>query len=138
MKGDFYIEQLALSWGTAPERFQNYPHLKFSVSGLHASRFLCFSACTTPQGSAMPPSSAAPHHQGPETDICPQQIPSVLPLSCPPLEPDFKEKSNGAKGDKIKTHCCCLWRRQWHPTPTLLPGKSQGQRSLVGCRPRVC
>ena len=27
------------------------------------------------------------------------------------------------------------WRRQWHPTPVLLPGKSHGQRSLVGCRP---
>ena len=26
-------------------------------------------------------------------------------------------------------------RRQWHPTPVLLPGKSQGQRSLVGCSP---
>ena len=26
-----------------------------------------------------------------------------------------------------------LWRRQWHPTPALLPGKSHGQRSLVGC-----
>ena len=27
------------------------------------------------------------------------------------------------------------WRRQWHPTPVLLPGKSHGWRSLVGCRP---
>ena len=26
-------------------------------------------------------------------------------------------------------------RRQWHPTPLLLPGKSHGQRSLVGCSP---
>ena len=26
-------------------------------------------------------------------------------------------------------------RRQWHPTPVLLPGKSHGQRSLVGCHP---
>ena len=26
-------------------------------------------------------------------------------------------------------------RRQWHPTPVLLPGKSYGQRSLVGCSP---
>ena len=26
-------------------------------------------------------------------------------------------------------------RRQWHPTPVLLPGKSHGRRSLVGCRP---
>ena len=24
-------------------------------------------------------------------------------------------------------------RRQWHPTPVLLPGKSHGQRRLVGC-----
>ena len=26
-------------------------------------------------------------------------------------------------------------RRQWHPTPVLLPGKSDGWRSLVGCSP---
>ena len=26
-------------------------------------------------------------------------------------------------------------RRQWHPTPILLPGKSHGRRSLVGCGP---
>ena len=26
-------------------------------------------------------------------------------------------------------------RRQWHPTLVLLPGKSHGQRSLVGCSP---
>ena len=26
-------------------------------------------------------------------------------------------------------------RRQWHPTPVLLPGNSHGQRSLVGCSP---
>ena len=25
--------------------------------------------------------------------------------------------------------------RQWHPTPVLLPGKSHGLRSLVGCSP---
>ena len=26
-------------------------------------------------------------------------------------------------------------RRQWHSTPVLLPGKSHGRRSLVGCSP---
>ena len=26
-------------------------------------------------------------------------------------------------------------RRQWHPTPVLLPGKSHGRRSLLGCSP---
>ena len=25
--------------------------------------------------------------------------------------------------------------RAWHPTPVLLPGKSHGRRSLVGCSP---
>ena len=28
-----------------------------------------------------------------------------------------------------------IWRRQWHPTPVLLPGKFHGWRSLVGCIP---
>ena len=27
------------------------------------------------------------------------------------------------------------WRRKWQPTPVLLPGKSHGRRSLVGCSP---
>ena len=27
------------------------------------------------------------------------------------------------------------WRRQWHPTPVLLAGKSHGRRSLVGSSP---
>ena len=28
-----------------------------------------------------------------------------------------------------------IWRRQWHPTPVLLPGKSHGWRSLLGGSP---
>ena len=32
-------------------------------------------------------------------------------------------------------HRMLLWRRQWHPTPVLLPGKSHGRRSLAGCSP---
>ena len=28
-----------------------------------------------------------------------------------------------------------LWRRQWQPTPVLLPGKYHGWRSLIGCSP---
>ena len=30
------------------------------------------------------------------------------------------------------------WRRKRQPTPVFLPGKSHGQRSLVGCSPWVC
>ena len=32
----------------------------------------------------------------------------------------------------------CHRRRQWQPTPVLLPGKSHGQRSLVGYSPWSC
>ena len=54
------------------------------------------------------------------------------------------------EGFFLGVHCCYLscyffsfWlysaavsrTRQWHPTPVLLPGKSHGQRSLVGCSP---
>ena len=38
-------------------------------------------------------------------------------------------------GRKLMTNLDSIWRRQWHPTPVLLPGKSHGWRSLVGCSP---
>ena len=28
-----------------------------------------------------------------------------------------------------------IWKRQWHPTPVILPGKSRGWKGLVGCSP---
>ena len=31
-----------------------------------------------------------------------------------------------------------LWRRKWQLTPVLLPGKFNGQKSLVGYSPRGC
>ena len=36
---------------------------------------------------------------------------------------------------KLKKVGIITWRRQWHPTPVLLPGKSHGWKSLVGCSP---
>ena len=64
-------------------------------------------------------------------------------------------KPTSVKGTRQKEDSCCVrgeWnvsslklslllsnivfrRRQWHSTPVLLPGKSHGQRSLVGCSP---
>ena len=38
-------------------------------------------------------------------------------------------------GCQIRGREVLFWRRQWHPTPVLLPGKSNGRRSLVGCSP---
>ena len=34
----------------------------------------------------------------------------------------------------VMVPCALCWRRKWQPTPIFLPGESQGQRSLVGCR----
>ena len=34
----------------------------------------------------------------------------------------------------IRGNRALKWRRKWQPTPVFLPGESQGQRSLVGCR----
>ena len=38
----------------------------------------------------------------------------------------------------VRYHCTPIRRRQWHPTPVLLPRKSHGQRSLEGCSPWGC
>ena len=35
----------------------------------------------------------------------------------------------------LYTHIVQYWRRQWQPTPVLLPRKSHGRRSLVGFSP---
>ena len=48
--------------------------------------------------------------------------------------PQAEKHNHHRAGTNIK---CCrkTRRRRWHPTPVLLPGKSQGWRSLVGCSP---
>ena len=60
------------------------------------------------------------------------------------LEPECEGGSTEKRGWSMESCTDCggfvchvkkfgLWRRQWHPTPVLLPGKSHGWRSLVGC-----
>ena len=66
-------------------------------------------------------------------------------LTCRPpdgrsLQPPLLKKEGALRRCTV-----CTWlkkarqegkaRRQWHPTPVLLPGKSHGWRSLVGCSP---
>ena len=53
-------------------------------------------------------------------------------------------KSRTRLNDWTETELSCKglvenwWRRQWHPTPVLSPGKSRGRRSLVGYSPWGC
>ena len=46
----------------------------------------------------------------------------------------FKKKSKWPQF-KDSIILCITRRRRWHPTPVLLPGKSNGRRGLVGCSP---
>ena len=51
---------------------------------------------------------------------------------------DIKTKTGKYVSKDIEKleHCYIISRRrQWHPTPVLLPRKSHGRRSLVGCSP---
>ena len=53
----------------------------------------------------------------------------------PDVQAGFR-KGRGTR-DQIANIYQITRRRQWHPTPVLLPGKSHGWRSLEGCSPRV-
>ena len=55
----------------------------------------------------------------------------VLLKTCPRAPPGGQMRLSSKK---LKSKAAC-WRRQWHPTPVLLPGESHEQRSLVGCSP---
>ena len=44
-------------------------------------------------------------------------------------------RSNQSILKEISSEYSLQRRRQWHPTPVLLPWKSYGRRSLVGCSP---
>ena len=54
-------------------------------------------------------------------------------------EMSFIEKIKTSEND-VNLGCTShfVQRRQWHPTPVLLPGQSPGQRSVVGCSPCDC
>ena len=56
------------------------------------------------------------------------------PLQCSCLENPMDGGAWWALVHGVARSVSVHWRRQWHPTPVLLPGESQGRGSLVGCR----
>ena len=53
-----------------------------------------------------------------------------------PCSPRDSQESSAPEFESINSMALSFpRRRQWHPTPVLLPGKSHGWRSLVGCSP---
>ena len=76
--------------------------------------------------------------------VCKQMLFSCLPGSAPlclKLGKHKKKKTPQLLGQVFLTKYKLLihvgWRRKWQSTPVFLPGKSHGQRSLVGYSPWV-
>ena len=77
-------------------------------------------------------------HQAPLSVGFPRQeywsgLPFPSPVDCP--DPGITRASPAWQADSLPESHLGSWRRQWHPTPVLLPGKSHGWKSLVGCSP---
>ena len=114
--------------GLAPLAISPHPNQFSSVQSL--SRVLLF---VTPLIAACQASLSITNSQSPPK---PMSTESVMPsnhlilchplLLLPSIFPSIRVFSNES--------ALCIWRRQWQPTPVLLPGESQGQGSLVGCR----
>ena len=51
---------------------------------------------------------------------------------------EYKQRHLGAVESSLEEGRLYLRRRQWHPTPVLLPGKSHGWRNLEGYSPWGC
>ena len=65
------------------------------------------------------------------------QLSPYLPLSSGLISPDTQDALSGSHktfSSELQSPGSSVFRG-WHHTPVLLPGKSHGQRSLVGCGP---
>ena len=62
----------------------------------------------------------------------PSDVSHFSGLSCSGSGSRVLHKGTDLVGPAFCAHPRSEWRRQWHPTPVLLPGKSRGWRSLVG------
>ena len=67
--------------------------------------------------------------------LWPRTITEVSSVFCKPLHTQGRFLGNVTYLFYITDSCIAYWRRQWQPTPVLLPGKSCGLRSLVGYSP---
>ena len=65
---------------------------------------------------------------------------STLAWKIPWAEEPGRLQSMGSRrtghdwGTSLSLFTFMHWRRKWQPTPVFLPGESQGQGSLMGCR----
>ena len=88
----------------------------------------------------LPPSSVLSS----QPSFPPSSFRNPLPTVSPEVQVGLHLLHQNKAGEPAWANQCIMfpwpdhWRRQRHPTPVLLPGKSHGFRSLVGCSPWGC
>ena len=90
--------------------------------------YICFSHCYSLYWGQFPNAFSF---------LCSEQTrynPTVVPWGFFKLEHVYIIVSNKTCFHNLNFLWCLFWRRKWHPTPVLLPGKSRGRGSLVGYR----
>ena len=105
-----------------------------------------------PKNRSLPTTPKTPHHDTPFTtsSLSPKSttIPTyeavTYPISSSPEHLNMHLQAKEPSPTHFLVWCLLslfnphIRRRQWHPTPILLPRKSHGQRSLVGSSPWNC
>ena len=109
-------------------------------SSLHPSFFL--STHYSYQASRPSPNHHPPPFKRSPATSCPQPqtFISLLSLLSSAREISHHSSTTGcqALSQCVTVSCTPQQRRQWQATPVLLPRKSHGRRSLVGCSPWGC
>ena len=66
-------------------------------------------------------------------------LPFIILIKGLPLQLNVKESTCQCKRHEFDPWVWKIpWKRKWQPTPVFLPGKSHGQRSLMGYSPWSC
>ena len=114
----------------------------FSASEELFSLFIPF-LISSPQEIFLLPPSLSPifHELMPRMKLCLKFSKILSQLSCPNPRCSSLLWAHEGLAQMERIYLCSamgilgLYRRRWHPTPILLPAKSHGQGSLVGCHP---
>ena len=113
------------------------PHCPW-FTGVHCP-WLAGMATSFPFRPLSAPPDALLCHHGSQSESC-FAVFYEYPLFCLDfLGSSVSKESDCSTGDPVSITGSgkIRWRRKWQTTPASLPGKSLGQRSLVGCSPWV-
>ena len=122
------VQLFATPWTVA---LQSPPSMEFS-------RQEYWSGLPFPSPGDLPDPGIKPGSSTLQTDALPSEPPGS-PSYIKHVQFSSVQFSGSVMSDSLRPHELQHdRRRQWHPTPVLLPGESHGRRSLVGCSSWGC